>query len=55
MLFSLALISTFEPFSDHLIRCRGGAIAGALSQHIGRRLTIMWVSLHANEPQIDLT
>lgn len=25
--------------------CRGGAVAGALSQYIGRRLTIMWVSL----------
>ena len=33
--------STSESFSDHRIRCRGGAIAGGLSQLIGRRVTIM--------------
>ena len=30
-------------FADPFARRRGGAIAGSLSQYIGRRLTIMWV------------
>jgi len=34
---------------------QGGGIAGSLSQYVGHRLTIMWVSLHASKPQIDLT
>jgi len=36
-------------FSNDPIQCRGGAVAGWLSQHIGRRLTIMWVTLHVNK------
>jgi len=48
------LHSTIVRFSDHLHRCRGGAIAGSLSQYIGRRLTIMSVFFHTNEPRTEL-
>jgi len=37
----------------HLIQCRGGVVAGCLSQYIGRRLTIMWVfCMRANSTRI---
>jgi SHS family lactate transporter-like MFS transporter len=39
--FSLGFILHFGGVSDQPIWCRGGAVAGWLSQYIGRRLTIM--------------
>ena len=42
-------------FSNHPIQYSGGAVAGWLSQHIGRRLTIMCVSLHVNKLRSTLT
>ena len=44
--FSWCPSQYLEVFSDYPSQHRGGAIAGASSQYIGRRLTIMWASPH---------
>ena len=47
---SFSLIS----YGPRLIQCRGGVVAGTVSQHIGRRLTVMCVALHTTKFHPDL-